>query len=68
MWALPTAFHPSFTRVPLTYHGEREWSLSDERAIVHSAPIGQEFVVEMNEGIERWLSEILACCGPRAAF
>jgi len=58
-WRLPQAFDPRFTKAPLTYHARRRWELHHDHVVLHSAPIGQEFVVEINDGIERWLVDLL---------
>ena len=58
-WRLPRAFDPRFTKAPLTYHARRRWELHHDHVVFHSAPIGQEFVVEINDGIERWLVDLL---------
>jgi Nucleotide modification associated domain 3 len=58
-WRLPRAFHPRFTKMPLTYHAKRSWDLRQDHVQLHTAPIGQEFVVEINDGIKHWLVELL---------
>lgn len=59
VWSLPAAFHPSHTAAPMSGNALSSWSLEGERAILRSARIGQEFVVEANDGIKDWLRAIL---------
>ena len=58
-WRLPMAFHPSKTMHRLTWNAETRWTSQDEHAVLRAASRGQEFVVEVNEGIHDWLRELL---------
>jgi len=58
VWDLPLAFHPSRTAAPLTGNLPASWSIEGDRAVLRAARIGQEFVVEANDGIEEWVSEL----------
>ncbi len=57
VWELPMCFHPSET----TMTGQRAdgWSTSGNKAILRSAPRGQEFVVETNLEMRRWLDALI---------
>lgn len=60
-WHLPSAFHPSRTRAPLTYHRDPDrWRVEGVRVVVDSAKRGQEFVVDANSGIFAWVRTLLA--------
>jgi hypothetical protein len=59
-WQLPYAFHPTQTTYPLTYNPPARWSSEGPYAILSAAARGQEFVVEVNHGIARWLANLLA--------
>lgn len=65
VWDLPMALHPSRTAAPLTYNTlPSSWSTDGDRTILRAARIGQEFVVEANEGIERWVQEVVESATP----
>jgi hypothetical protein len=56
-WRLPMAFHPTQTSRPMTYHAAAaRWKLDPPYALLSSAARGQEFVVEVNNGISKWLT------------
>jgi hypothetical protein len=59
VWQLPASFHPRFTKAPMTHHPPERWRLQGDHVMLDSAPIGQEFIVEVNDGIAAWLRDIL---------
>lgn len=60
VWDLPIAFHPDNTAAPLTGNLRSSWSIEGDRAVLRAARIGQEFVVQANDDIKAWLSEVFA--------
>lgn len=64
-WTLPDSFHPQHTTRPMTYHPPAAWSApAGGRVTLRSACIGQEFVVPINDGINAWLTDLLASAQP----
>ena len=62
VWSLPACFHPDSTKTPLTFHGSRQrWSaIHEDEVTLRSVAPGQEFVVPVSEGIEDWLTDLIA--------
>ena len=61
VWELPAAFHPSHTERPMSGNLPSSWRLDDVAHVaeLRSTPIGQEFVVEANEGILTWARDVI---------
>ena len=50
LWELPTWFHPTVTRTPLTYHSDpRRWQLRNGCTLLQAVARGQEFVLDCAE-------------------
>ena len=66
IWQLPKWFYPSDGRIPLSYHSSlNRWKASDAHAILHTAGIGQEFVLnaeQYTEAIE-WAQKLITARG-----
>jgi hypothetical protein len=62
VWSLPSCFHPDSTKTPMTFHGKPwRWSAIEAGAVtLRSVARGQEFVVPVNQGIEDWLTDLIA--------
>jgi len=65
VWQLPASFHPTLTTTPMSGNRVSSWIMEEGSAELRSAPIGQEFVVDANEGILRWASDLI-CAGCEA--
>lgn len=60
VWSLPADFHPSRTAAPMSGNLPESWTFEEDgRVELRSTPIGQEFVVDTNEGILRWVTELV---------
>ena len=42
----------------MTFNPERAWTIEGDHAVLRSALIGQEFIVEANDGIVNWLADV----------
>lgn len=63
VWCLPGWFLPDDGAPTLSFHGDpRRWSRRGDRAIVASAPIGQEFVFDASRCPQAagWLADLFA--------
>jgi hypothetical protein len=62
-WRLPSWFHPSAGRRPLSYHSLQNYRLerNGQTVLLHGAAPGQEFVLDCDEYPEAipWLSQLL---------
>jgi hypothetical protein len=59
-WELPLCFHPDHTTFPMTGNPRSSWSTEGDRAVLHAARRGQEFVIEANDGIQEWWAQSIA--------
>lgn len=57
-WRLPLALHPSRTTHALTYNPPARWAVDGLDAVVSVASRGQEFVVDVNDGVREWLGQL----------
>ncbi len=65
VWDLPVALHPFRTAARLTYNsGLSSWSIEGTERYCEPLESAQEFVVETNGGIDRWIKEVIALAAP----
>ena len=68
-WRLPKIFHPHPPKTPLTYYGERQWTLKGDYTYVQRNGPGQEFVLDIDkdkyEGVKQWAVALISEFGAK---
>jgi len=59
VWELPGCFHPASSTSRLSHHGDSAWDLIEGRAVLRSARIGQEFVINMTDDMHAWTQALI---------